>query len=79
MQKTIMVKKSDNGLFVSLKGERSYVKIFDAESGQLIVHSESPGVTDIQHVVKPGKYQVETDGTITASRSMHIDLEEGRI
>ena len=33
MQRTIMVKKSDNGLFVSLKGERSYVKIFDAESG----------------------------------------------
>jgi hypothetical protein len=79
MQRTIMVKKSDNGLFVSLKGERSYVKIFDAESGQLILHSVSPGVTDIQHVVKPGKYQVETDGTISASRSMHINLEEDRV
>jgi hypothetical protein len=36
-------------------------------------------VTDIQHVVKPGKYQVETDGTISASRSMHINLEEDRV
>jgi hypothetical protein len=79
MQRTITVKKGDNSLFVSLTGERSYVKIFDAESGQLIIHSESPGVTDIQHVVKPGKYLVETDGTISASRSMHINLEEDRI
>ena len=78
MQRTIMVKKSDNGLFVSVKGERSYVKIFDAESGELIRHSESPEVTNIEHVAKPGKYLVETDGTISALRSVHIDLAQNR-
>jgi hypothetical protein len=78
MQRKIMVKKSDNGLFVSLKGERSYVKIFDAESGQLLRHSMSPEATDIQHVAQPGEYLVETDGTISALRSVHIDLTQDR-
>ena len=74
MQRTVTVKAGDNCLFVSLAGERSYVKISDAESGQDILHSLGPGVTDIQHIVTPGKYRVETDGKITESRSMHIDL-----
>ena len=74
MQRTVTVKAGDNCLFVALAGERSYVKISDAESGQDILHSLGPGVTDMQHVVTPGKYRVETDGKITASRSMHMDL-----
>jgi len=73
MERMVTVKESDNCLFVSLAGDRSYVKVSDAESGQVILHSLSPGVTNIQHVVKPGRYRVETDGRITASRSMHLD------
>jgi hypothetical protein len=75
MQRTVTVKSSENCLVVSLAGERSYVKILDAESGQLILHSLSAGITEIQHVVKPGRYRVETDGRLTASRSRHVDLE----
>jgi hypothetical protein len=74
MQRTVTVKESDNCLSVSVAGERSYVKITEAESGQVLFHSAGSGVTDVQQVVKPGKYRVETDGTITESRSMHIDL-----
>jgi hypothetical protein len=73
MQRTVTVKAGENCLVISLAGERSYVKILDAESGRVILHSVSSGITRMQHIVKPGRYQVETDGRITASRSMHLD------
>jgi hypothetical protein len=76
MQRTVTVKSSENCLVVSLTGERSYVKILDAESGQLILHSLSSGITEVQHVVKPGRYQVETDGRITKARAMHFEVQD---
>ena len=76
MQSTVTVRERENGLFVSLEGEREYVKIVDAATGQVILHSLGPGVTDIQHVVKPGTYVVETDGMITESRALRINVAE---
>lgn len=76
MQSTVTVRERENGLFVSLEGERKYVKIVEAATGQVILHSLGPGVTDIQHVVKPGTYVVETDGTITEARALRIHVAE---
>jgi hypothetical protein len=76
MQSTVTVRESENGLLISLEGEREYVKIVDAATGQVILHSMGPGVTDIRHVVKPGRYVVETDGTITESRRLRINVAE---
>ena len=74
MNRTGTVKKGHNCLAVSLSGDQSFVKIFDA-GGELIRHSQTKGATEIRHMVDPGRYRVETDGKITQLRSMQIELE----
>jgi hypothetical protein len=75
MQRTVTVKSGDNCLVLALAGARSYVKILEAESDLVILQSVSSGITEIQHVVKPGRYRIETDGRLTAARSIYLDLK----
>ncbi len=63
MEKIGKVKEGQNCLIVSLSGDQSYVMIFN-ENNELIRHSQTKGATEIQHVVNPGEYRVETDGKI---------------
>ena len=72
---TAKIEEGHNFLMISLSGDQSFVKIFDA-SDKLIRHSRTPGATKIQHRAAPGEYKVETDGTINQLRSAHIDLKE---
>ena len=73
MNKTGIVKKEHNCLVVSLSGTQTYVKVFEA-SGRLIRHSRTQGATEIQQIVPPGKYRIETDGMIKSCSSTHSDL-----
>lgn len=74
MEKKIWVKPGHNCLIVSLSGEQTYEKIFDA-NGKLICHSRSRGETELREIVQPGQYVVEADGEVTKIRSEFIDLE----
>lgn len=74
MEQISKVESGHNYLIVSLSGDQSFVKIFDA-SGELIRYSQTKGATEIQQMAPPGEYRVETDGTTNQLRSVHIDLE----
>ena len=74
MEKTGEVKKKHNCLLVHMHGDQSFVKIFDA-SRKLLRHSASKKTVRIQHFVEPGKYHIETDGTIEKIESVRIDLK----
>jgi hypothetical protein len=77
MQKSYMMKKENHYLTVSLKGDQSYVKIYD-NCGELIRHSQTKGAPEIQQIVKPGKYLIDTDGTIQeiTSKKLEIKMED---
>lgn len=74
MEKTFTVKKSHNCLIIPLAGNPNEVKIYNSRD-ELIRHSRTPGVTEIQQTVEPGTYRVECDGTIKDVRSTAVDFE----
>ncbi len=74
MEKRGTIKAGHNCLSITMAGDQSYVKIFD-DSGQLIRESQSQGVTEIQQFAEPGKYKVESDGTIKSIRSTGIEMQ----
>ena len=77
MEKMGKVKEEHNCLIVSLSGDQSFVKIFNA-NGELIRYSQTKGVAEIQQIVVPGEYKVETDGTVKGLSSVNIELEKGK-
>jgi hypothetical protein len=73
MEKGVTIKERHNCLSVSVAGDQSYVKIFDADD-QLLRQIQGSGATDVQHLAAPGKYKVESDGTILSARSIHLEV-----
>lgn len=73
MEKTTTIKEGHNCLNVSLAGDQSYLKIYDA-NGNLIRHSQTTGPVDISHMGAPGDYKLESDGTITQVTSSYVEL-----
>lgn len=73
MQKIGKIKEGQDCLVVSLDGEQSYVKIFNA-GGELMRHSMNKGATELRQRAVPGEYKVETDGNIKKLSSIKMEI-----
>jgi hypothetical protein len=74
MEKRGTIKDGHNCLSIVMAGDQSYVKIFDAK-GELLREDQMQGATEIQHLAEPGRYKVESDGTIQSIRSALVELK----
>jgi hypothetical protein len=74
MQKRGTIKDGDNCLTISLAGDQTYVKIFDS-GGTLLREDYAKGASEVQHLAEPGRYKVESDGTIQSLHSARVELK----
>ena len=74
MKKTVTVKEGQNSFVVSLEGDQTFVRIRDA-AGEVIRESRAAEQTKLEQIADPGKYTVETDGTIANLKATRIETE----